>query len=58
MIHVLAVQERSISSAVCVKHKMPMKIFIKGCDEVVELDQFKYTLNGYEGPLEELRDSL
>ena len=30
----------------------------KGCDYVVELDQFKYTLNGYEGPLEELRDSL
>lgn len=30
----------------------------KGSDFVVELDQFKFTLNNYEGPLEELRDSL
>ena len=26
--------------------------------KMVELDQFKYTLNGYQGPLVELRDSL
>lgn len=25
---------------------------------VVELDQFKVTLNGYRGPLQEVRDSL
>ena len=25
---------------------------------MVELDQFKFILNGYEGPLVELRDSL
>ncbi len=25
---------------------------------MVELDRFRYELNGYEGPLEELRDSL
>ena len=25
---------------------------------MVELDQFKYTLNGYEQPLKEVRDSL
>lgn len=27
-------------------------------DNVVELDQFKSVLNGYEQPLKELRDSL
>ena len=26
--------------------------------KMVEFDQFKYTLNGYQGPLVELRDSL
>lgn len=27
-------------------------------DTVVELDQFKVTLNSYRGPLQEVRDSL
>ena len=31
---------------------------IKEGDFVVELDQFKYILSGYEGPLVEVRDSL
>ncbi len=30
----------------------------KGGEIMVELDQFRYELNGYEEPLKDLRDSL
>ncbi|ERK44232.1 hypothetical protein HMPREF0373_02126 [Eubacterium ramulus ATCC 29099] len=36
---------------------IPQKIRERG-DQVVELDQFKTTLNAYRHPLQEVRDSL
>jgi len=51
MILVLVEAVRSISIAV-------EEINIERGDIMVELDQFKFTLNGYQKPLEELRDSL
>ena len=36
----------------------PRKTKIKGGEIVVELDQFKVTLNSYTEPLVEVRDSL
>ena len=36
----------------------PRKTKIKGGEIVVELDQFKVTLNSYAEPLVEVRDSL
>ena len=40
-------------------HKIIVEIDIKKVgDSVVELDQFKVTLNTYRNPLQEVRDSL
>ena len=33
-------------------------VLYKGGEIMVELDQYKYELSGFMGPLEELRDSL
>ncbi len=52
MIRVHAAQERNISSAADEnKYRMEVK-------KMVELDQFKFDLNTYNQPLQELRDSL
>jgi hypothetical protein len=50
MIHAHVVVEENINSAV-------EKLAKRG-DQVVELDQFKYTLGTYEKPLVEVGDSL
>lgn len=50
MTHVRVAVARNISSAAVENNE-------RG-ENVVELDQFKSTLNAYETPLKELRDSL
>lgn len=40
------------------KIKTYRKLYIEGADIVVELDQFKYKISGYEEPLGELKESL
>lgn len=52
MIRVRAEAARSINSAAEEKNKKKEGVV------VVELDQYKYTLNSYAQPMTELRDSL
>ncbi len=53
------VQARSISSAVAENsNKQIVRYKKKEVNFMVELDQFKFTLNSYQIPLKELRDSL
>lgn len=45
----------------CISHQKTIYwqyIFMKAGDYVVELDQFKTTLNTFKDPLQEVRDSL
>ena len=58
MIFVHAAAVRSTRTAVEETHNAHRFYFNKGGDIMVELDQYRYELSGYTGPLEELRDSL
>ena len=53
MIRVRAEAERNTNSAAEERNKTKKEGVV-----VVELDQFKYTLNSYAQPMTELRDSL
>ena len=58
MIHVHAAADVSISSAADVPKTEIERKHRKKVTGLVELDQFKYTLNTYREPLVEVGDSL
>ena len=58
MTHAHVAVVKNTNNAAAVRLKTAQFKYKKEVNLMVELDQFKFILNGYEGPLVELRDSL
>jgi hypothetical protein len=56
MIHVRAAQEKNTSSAVAQTSNFSFNK--ERVRRVIELDQYRFVLNEYQSPLNEVRDSL